>query len=114
MKSLEIAKSVKEYLVNLAVEGKLPMDLNLLDEEQIAEIISTHLPTKMNSAVEAASHYLSVADLSVADLSIAEQIEAIKNHSDMDDYIDNVEGVLVWEKVEYTFTCEEFLDLIGA
>ena len=109
MKSLEIAKSVKEYLVNLAVEGKLPMDLNLLDEEQFAEIISTHLPTKMDSAVEAASHYLSDADL-----SISEQIEAIRNHSDMDDYIDNVEGVLVWSKVETTFTCEEFLDLIGA
>ena len=109
MKSLEIAKSVKEYLVGLAVEGKLPMDLNLLDEEQFAEIIAEHLPTKMDSAVEAASHYLSDADL-----SIAEQIEAIRNHSDMDDYIDNVEGVLVWSKVETTFTCEEFLDLIGA
>jgi hypothetical protein len=109
MKSLEIAKSVKEYLVGLAVDGKLPMDLNLLDEEQFAEIIAEHLPTKMDSAVEAASHYLSDADL-----SISEQIEAIRNHSDMDDYIDNVEGVLVWSKVETTFTCEEFLDLIGA
>jgi antitoxin component of RelBE/YafQ-DinJ toxin-antitoxin module len=109
MKSLEIAIAIKGYLVGLAVEGKLPMDLNLLDEEQFAEIIAEHLPTKMDSAVEAASHYLSDADL-----SIAEQIEAIKNHSDMDDYIDNVEGVLVWGKVETTFTCEEFLDLIGA
>lgn len=109
MKSLEIAKSVKEYLVKLAVEDKLPMDLTLLDEKQIAEIIAEHLPTKMDSVIEAASHYLSDADL-----SIAEQIEAIKNHSDMDDFIDQVEGVLVWAKVEYTFSCDEFLDLIGA
>jgi hypothetical protein len=109
MKSLEIAKSVKEYLVKLAVEGELPMDLNLLDEQQIAEIISEHLPTKMDSAIEAASHYLSDADL-----TIAEQIEAIRNHNDMDDFIDKVEGVLVWAKVEYTFSCDEFLDLIGA
>ena len=40
-------------------------------------------------------------------------IEAIANHEDQSDMIDNVEGVVVWEKVEYSFTCEDFLSEIG-
>ena len=32
---------------------------------------------------------------------------------DQHDYIDNVDGVMVWMKVSNTYTCYEFLDEIG-
>lgn len=57
--------------------------------------------------VEAASHYLCDGDISTK-----EMVEAIYNHKDQNDMIDNVEGVIVWEKVENTFNCAEFLEQI--
>jgi hypothetical protein len=62
----------------------------------------------MAKAIELASHYLSDGDISTE-----EMIEAIANHEDQSDMIDNVEGVVVWEKVEWSFTCEQFLEEIG-
>ena len=59
-------------------------------------------------SIELAMHYLCDGDLSTR-----EMIEAIANHEDQYDMIDNVEGVVVWEKVEYSFTCEQFLQEIG-
>lgn len=46
--------------------------------------------------------------------SIKNQIEAIASHAKNhpSDYIDNVDGVIVWEKVTNTFECDEFLQLI--
>lgn len=40
-------------------------------------------------------------------------IKAIIAHEDQDDLIDNVDGVDVWEKVEYSFTCKDFLESIN-
>ena len=57
--------------------------------------------------LERASNYLSDGDL-----SIEEMVEAIAEHTDGNDMIDNVEGVVVWEKVEYAFTCDYFLQEI--
>lgn len=47
--------------------------------------------------------------------SIRAQVEAIAAHAERlpSDYIDEVEGVVVWENVRYTFECDEFLQMIG-
>lgn len=108
MEAIKIALGIKEYLVSLAVDGKLPLDMTELNEQEIADVINGFMPSEMTKAVEAASHYLCDGDL-----SILEQIRAIQYHEDQYDYIDMVEGVVVWERVENTFTCGEFLQLIG-
>jgi hypothetical protein len=55
-----------------------------------------------------AGHYLSDGDLSTV-----EMIKAIEEHEDQMDLIDNVEGVEVWEKLEGSLTCEQFLEMIS-
>lgn len=72
------------------------------------EFIEQSKPSEEENAIELASHYLSDGEL-----SIKEMVEAIANHEDQSDMIDDVEGVVVWEKVEWTFTCEQFLEEIG-
>lgn len=44
--------------------------------------------------------------------TIVEQVKFIREHEDQTDLIDYVEGVTVWEKVEFSFTCKGFLELI--
>lgn len=73
----------------------------------IEEIIKSK-PTEREIMIERASHYLSDGDLSTE-----EMCDAIANHEDQYDLIDNVEGVVVWEKVEYSFSCDDFLQEIG-
>ena len=58
--------------------------------------------------VAEASHYLCDNELSVKD-----QVERIAAHDNSSDYIDNVEGVVVWEPVTFRFECDEFLSMIG-
>lgn len=106
MNTEKIASVVKQYLIDLAVNDKLPMDLTLLNEKELASHISREMSE--DEVIEKASHLLSDGEL-----SIEEMIEAISNHENQDDYIDNVEGVVVWEKVSNAYTCYEFLDEIG-
>jgi hypothetical protein len=108
MNASEIASAVKDYLVNLAVEDRLPLDLTQLNTSEIEAVIQGFLPTQKDEAVERASHYLCDGDL-----TILEQVEAIANHENEDDLIDYVDGVVVWEKVEYSYTCDKFLSDIG-
>ena len=63
----------------------------------------------VKSKIDNASHYVCTDDIDVEG-----QVEAIEKQADIDGnvMIDNVEGVTVWEKVQYTFSCDEFLDLI--
>ena len=53
-----------------------------------------------------ASHYLSGDD-------IPAQVEAIANHPNQEELIDNVQDVEVWEPLEGHFTCAGFLATIG-
>lgn len=110
MNTNKIAKAVKAHLVNLAINDKLPTDMNRLSISKLEEVIKKTLPTERDKAIELAGHYLCESD---DDLSIEQMIEAIANHEDQDAMIDNVEGVIVWEKVEYSFTCEDFLSEIN-
>lgn len=46
------------------------------------------------------------------DEEVERMIKLIVNNEDEKEQIDYVEGVVVWEKVEYSFTCESFLEYI--
>ena len=44
------------------------------------------------------------------EITIEQQIELIRNYEgDENDFLDNVEGVCVWEKLEYAFTVKSFI-----
>jgi hypothetical protein len=47
------------------------------------------------------------------ELTIAQQVQAIETYPNKTDFIDNVEGVCVWEPLENTFTCEQFIKMIS-
>jgi hypothetical protein len=60
-------------------------------------------------SISNAGHYLSFSD----DEEIVVMIANIIDNENQDELIDYVDGVDVWEKVEFEFTCKEFLELIG-
>lgn len=75
---------------------------------KVINAITSHEVNK-EKAIEKAGYYLCGND----EFIIAEQVKSITEHKNSDDYIDNVKGVTVWKKMEYRFTCKEFLDLIN-
>ena len=108
MNTTKIAEAIKEHLVSLAINDELPMDMTKLSISKLKKVIESTLPSKKDKAIALAEHYLSDGDISTE-----EMIEAIANHDNQSDMIDNVDGVVVWEKVEWSFTCEDFLNEIG-
>lgn len=48
-----------------------------------------------------------------SDAETKKQIGLIQNHAEDDDFIDHIDGVDVWEKVQLEFTKREFLEQIG-
>ena len=112
-KSKKVAVAVKNYLIGLSVNDKLPTDLNQLDIEEIEKIIESFEPTEKERYIEKASQYLCDSHYSGTDLSIEEQVKAIANHNDSSYLIDNVDGVIVWMRIENEFSCDDFLELIG-
>lgn len=67
--------------------------------------------TTFKKACKKAGHYL-CSDSEISQ-SIENQVQRIIDHPNQDDLIDDVLFVTVWEKVDYTYTCKEFLNLIG-
>ena len=110
-KIVEAAKAIKEHLIQLAVDDKLPLDMTQLDIQPLVDIIGEHQLTAKEKAIAEAGHYL----CDDSELSIEEQVEAIAKQADEDGtvMIDYVEGVMVWQPIENKYDCDEFLQLIG-
>ena len=60
-------------------------------------------------ALTKAQQYLCADD----DNDLINQVNNIVNNVNQDELIDYVDEVVVWSKVEFEFTCKEFLNLIG-
>jgi hypothetical protein len=115
-KILAIATAIKGHLVSLAANDRLPSDLTQLDEMEIANIIDGFTPTSREKAIEMASHYLCEFEDEEDDdnfVSIETQLIRISQHEKKDDFLDDVDGVMVWEAVQYQFTVEDFIDYVG-
>lgn len=48
-----------------------------------------------------------------AENDIPTMVKLIKNNPDQNQLIDYIDGVDVWEKIEFQFTCKEFINLIS-
>jgi hypothetical protein len=109
-KIVDAATAIKNHLIQLAVDDKLPLDMTQLDIQPLVDIIGEVQPTAKDEAMKSAGHYLCDSEL-----TIEEQVEAIAAHAEENgnDLIDFVEGVLVWHMVENTITCNDFLEMIG-
>lgn len=104
----EVANQIKNALVVLTSNGDLPSDMTTLDVTFIEDILKKN---DVECPYENALHYLCDSD----ELSVKEQVKLIEKQVEIDGdiFIDNVEGVIVWEKLEWSFTCDSFLDQIG-
>lgn len=107
----EIAEAIKNYLVELSINDKLPMDLTQLSIDKLEKVIKSKLPTEEEKRIERASHYLCESD----DMTMEGQLDLIDAQAEIDDSVmlDDVDGIIVWEKVEYSFTVRDFLDEIS-
>ena len=65
-----------------------------------------------DSRVNHASHYL--CDNDDNGITILDQIELIEKQVDIDgsELIDNVDGVIVWDKLEWSLSCDRFLEMV--
>ena len=63
----------------------------------------------MTKEIIIAGGYLSAG----AENDIPTMVKLIKENPNQNQLIDYVDGVDVWEKVEFEFTCKEFLKLIS-
>lgn len=109
MNTIETARAIKKHLIDLAVNDKLPLDLNDLSVSALVTVIKG-VTSDYDKAMEKAGELLCDGDLSTE-----EQVELIAKQANIDGYdmIDNVDGVIVWEKVVNSFTCDEFLEHIN-
>lgn len=106
--NLEIANQIKNALVQLTVNDQLPSDMTTLDVTFIENILNEN---DVECPYENARHYLCESD----ELTIEEQVKLIEKQAEIDgnQMIDHVDDVIVWEKVEWSFTCDGFLEQIG-
>ncbi len=106
MDAKKIAEAVKAYLVE---QGLIAPDTKKCSIKKLTAIIEGAIvyPTPEDIEAERAAQYLSDGDI-----SIKEMVAAIRNHPDADDFIDDVEGVVVWEPLEYRYNCTKFLELL--
>jgi len=116
----KIAVAVKDYLVKLAIEDKLPQDLTQLSITKLEKVIEKVLPSKREEIIARASDMLCSGtfykdEKRDADdsLSVEEMVQLIAENEDENEIIDYIEGVIVWEKIEYSFTAEQFCEHIG-
>ena len=112
--NLEIAEQVKAVLVEMTANDTLPSDMTTLDVTFIEDILNKRdAELEEDKPYEDAEQYL--CDDSENGMNVRQMVDAISQQADIDGsrMIDHVDGVLVWEAVEYRFTCDDFLDLIG-
>lgn len=105
MNVTKTAKQIKALLVKMAINDTLPMDMTQLPLKRIETILKRN--NKL-SRVDKAAQIL-VAD---GDKEIKKMIKLVEA-ADEDELIDYIDGVEVWEKVEFSFTVKSFLQEIS-
>ena len=100
LRSEKLAKAIAEQL----------FPDNSIMVNAVREVIEKEMPELGEPEyVENAKHYLCDSD----ELTIAEMVERIANHENQYDWIDDVDGVIVWQPLEFNYDCDEFLQLIN-
>ena len=103
-----VADKVKEHLVMLAKEGRLPYMKNLDLTEVVQNAVEQHKEQFRTDVLDALCHYLAndPGDLP----SILEKIESTDDETQD---LESMEGISVWEPLEGRWTIGEFKAVIG-
>lgn len=104
-------KELTKYLKKKAKEFKSDWeDVPLWVITESAKFFERKHPkkTKLQLAIEKAGEYL-VPD---GGTQVEDMVKLIVNNPDENEIIDYIDGVTVWEKVEYSFTVKQFIELI--
>ena len=105
---------IKEGIVNMTINGNLSDDINALYLETVLD----EPDWDDDSAVYEAQRVRRADDIfaggyNLDDPSTAEQIKIIEDEPDQEKLIDLINGVSVWEPLEYKYTCKQFLKEIN-
>lgn len=109
---------IENYIDNITTndDERDTMKANALmyvEEDHVDEIAQSGMgvvPTERQNVITRVRDLLCELDTYE---EVVEAVRAILNHEDQDAYVDWVDGIIVWDKVSNTFTCDEFLDEIG-
>lgn len=114
IKLMIIENFIDHYTTNDDERDAMKMEARTyVEEDHVDEIAQADFVDKSNSerqnVITKTRHMLCELD---TDEEVVEAVRAIVNHKDQDAYVDWVDGIIVWDKVSNTFTCEEFLEEI--
>jgi hypothetical protein len=107
---------MKEKLENLrdALETNAAVDWDVNNPasefEALAKLVQDMIDDIPDPALKKAYEYL-IDNGNGNELTVPEQLEALRNHPEGNDYACSIEGVLVWQPFE-DYTVEMLLDLI--
>lgn len=103
---------VDEYMTPGENDGQATIELHLENGQLTPTASNEDTEYDDQKRVVNASHYL--CDNCDEDITILDQIKLIEAQAEIDrhEFIDNVDGVIVWEKLEWSLTCDNFLDMI--
>ena len=108
METKQVTKELFKFIKAKAKEYKTDLeDVPAWVIVACAEYIKSKEPTKEQKRIDKASELLT------GDSDIKEQIKLIEACEDENEIIDYIEGVTVWEKVEFSFTAKQFLEYIS-
>lgn len=82
--------------------------MRVINALNIVKEVKSKVKKEAKEKLEKAGQYLCDGEF-----TIAKQVKLIEKEPDKTTLIDNVEGVEVWEKIQYSLSCKEFLDLIN-
>lgn len=112
LKLMIIENYIDHYTTNDDERDRMKADaLMYVEEDHVDEIAQADFGDNCarKNVITKARNLLCELD---TDEDVIEAVRAIVNHPDQDEYVDWVEDVTVWEKIQNTYTCEEFLDEI--
>lgn len=112
IKLMIIENYIDHYTTNDDERDAMKMEARTyVEEDHVDEIAQADFGdnSARKNVITKVRHLLCELD---TDEDVIEAVRAIVNHPDQEEYVDWVEDVTVWGKIENTFTCEEFLDEI--
>jgi hypothetical protein len=117
----KIAQAIKDYLVDLAVNDKLPLDMTQLEMIDLEDVVSKAISdykSSDESIFDELGYYICddyenyPAIVTALKKALTETPTTLIDHIEYD--VDGEpETITVWQKVEYAFNVEEFCQLVG-
>lgn len=112
IKLMIIENFIDHYTTNDDERDAMKMEARTyVEEDHVDEIAQADFADNgaRQNVITKARHLLCELD---TDQDVVDAVKAVLGHPNQDQYVDWVDGIIVWDKVSNTFTCEEFLDEI--